>query len=104
MKNCKVAFSTGLIRAGLAINNDKIVSIAKDVLLPAADKAIDCKGNLVLPGGIDFHVHLMDLGHAYMEDWGGICCRWWNNFCRRPWAYKPALNDMGKLKKNNRDS
>jgi len=69
IKNCKIASSTGLISAGLAIDSSKIVSIAKDVLLPAADKAIDCKGNLVLPGGIDFHVHLMDLGYAYREDW-----------------------------------
>jgi D-hydantoinase len=37
--------------------------------LPAADKVIDCRGDLVLPGGIDFHVHLMDLGYAYREDW-----------------------------------
>ncbi|MDH5703829.1 MAG: dihydroorotase family protein [Aigarchaeota archaeon] len=53
----------------MAIDEGKIVSIAKDVLLPTADKVIDCKGNLALPGGIDFHVHLMDLGYAYREDW-----------------------------------
>lgn len=58
-----------MIGAGLAVDNGKIVSIAKDVLLPTADRVIDCNSNLVLPGGIDFHVHLMDLGYAYREDW-----------------------------------
>lgn len=69
IKNCRVALPTGLVEAGLAIDNGKIVSIARDVLLPSADEVINCKKRIVLPGGIDFHVHLMDLGYAKREDW-----------------------------------
>lgn len=69
VKNCKIALPTGLVRAGLAIDDGKIASIARDTTLPLADEVIDCKGNLVLPGGIDFHVHFMDLGYAHREDW-----------------------------------
>jgi dihydroorotase (multifunctional complex type) len=69
IKNCRVALSTGLVETGLVIDGGKIVSIAKDALLPPADEVIDCKKRIVLPGGIDFHVHFMDLGYAKREDW-----------------------------------
>ncbi len=35
----------------------------------AADREADLNGLLVLPGGIDPHVHVRDLGQAYKEDW-----------------------------------
>ncbi|MGC8816484.1 MAG: dihydroorotase [Candidatus Hadarchaeum sp.] len=30
---------------------------------------INCNGKIVLPGGIDFHVHFQDPGYTYREDW-----------------------------------
>ncbi len=56
-----------LVRGGVAVNNGKIVAIAEEELLPEAEKTIDGKGNLLLPGTIDTHVHLRDPGHAERE-------------------------------------
>ncbi|MEM3657203.1 MAG: dihydroorotase [Candidatus Hadarchaeum sp.] len=69
IKNCKIASSRGLWECGLGIDDGKIVSISKDHLLPAADRVINCNGRIILPGGIDFHVHFQDPGYTYREDW-----------------------------------
>jgi dihydroorotase len=65
---CKVYTSKGLIEAGIAVDKDKIVRIAKEPNLPKASVKIDLKGNLALPGLIDSHVHLRDQQLAYRED------------------------------------
>ncbi|RLI20656.1 hypothetical protein DRO45_03410, partial [Candidatus Bathyarchaeota archaeon] len=36
--------------------------------MPKAEKRINLKGLLTLPGSIDAHVHLRDEGKAYKED------------------------------------
>jgi len=56
--NCKIARHDGILNAGLAIDNGKVVAIAKDAELPSAGTAIDAKGNYILPGVVDAHVHL----------------------------------------------
>jgi dihydropyrimidinase len=48
----------GVLDAGVAIENGKVVAIAKDSLLPKADEEIDAHGNYLLPGIIDPHTHL----------------------------------------------
>jgi len=58
IKEGKIATSSGIFEAGLAINDGKIFGIAKDPLLPQADKVIDLKGKIVMPGVIDGHVHV----------------------------------------------
>jgi len=58
IKNGKVFTPLGLLDAGIAIEEEKIIAIAKDPHLPDADKTIDAQGNLVIPGGIDVHVHM----------------------------------------------
>jgi D-hydantoinase len=58
IKNCKVVRSDNVLSAGIAIDNGKIVAVAGDTHLPKADKTINAKGNYVLPGLIDPHVHL----------------------------------------------
>lgn len=55
--NGKLVTPEGIIRAGIAIENGKIVSIARDSNLPSADKTIDAKGNFVMPGVVDPHCH-----------------------------------------------
>lgn len=57
IKNGKVVSPHEVYAAGIAIDNEKIVSIAKEPHLPKADKVIDAKGKHVLPGLIDPHVH-----------------------------------------------
>jgi len=68
LHNAKISTSKGLIEAGIAIDNDRIVKIAKETNLPSASVHVDLKGNLALPGLIDSHVHLRDQQLAYRED------------------------------------
>jgi len=66
--NAKVYTQKGLIEAGIAIDKDRIVMIAKKTNLPRATTRIALKGNLALPGLIDSHVHLRDQQLSYKED------------------------------------
>src|SRR5262249_58734299 len=61
----KVATSTDMVDAAVAIRGDKIVAIGPDSLLPKSDRVIDASGKLVLPGLIDCHLHV---GPEY-DDW-----------------------------------
>lgn len=56
-----------LIEGGVAVSDGKIVAIMEDEYLPEAHKIIDGKGQLLLPGTIDTHVHLRDPGHSERE-------------------------------------
>ena len=64
LKNCK--HIEGL--KDILIEDDKIVEV-----IPCSqadfDQTIDIKGNLVIPGVIDPHVHVRDIQQAYKEDW-----------------------------------
>jgi len=66
--NTKIPTDKGLIEGGIAIDEDRIVKIAKKTDLPKASRQINLKGNLALPGLIDSHVHLRDQQLAYRED------------------------------------
>lgn len=61
--NCKVAPENREYSIG--IEDGKIVSIKK--LAPKSEKTIDIKGNIVLPGLIDPHVHFRDPGFPEKE-------------------------------------
>ncbi len=62
--NCKIVPSNQEYHIGVL--NGKISSIKKTPL--KADKIIDLKGKLILPGLIDVHVHMRDPGFTYKED------------------------------------
>jgi dihydroorotase len=66
--NAKVYTSQGIVEAGVAIDNGRIVKIAKETNLLPASVRFDMNGCLVLPGLIDSHVHLRDQQLAYRED------------------------------------
>jgi len=68
LKNAKICTSAEVFPAGLAIDGDRIVKIAKEPNLPSASKEIDVNGLMVLPGLIDAHVHLRDQKLEYKED------------------------------------
>ena len=52
---------TGIIKGIIAIDNGKIVGITgESELLTKADKVFDAKGNYVIPGVIDPHVHRLE--------------------------------------------
>jgi dihydroorotase len=69
--NGKVFYRGRIVDADILIEDEKIKSVAKDV---TADEKIDVKGQLVLPGAIDVHVHFRDLEEAYKEDWYSGSC------------------------------
>ena len=68
LHNCKIYLNKCLIEAGIAIDYNRIVRIAKKTNLPKASKQINLRGNIALSGLIDSHVHLRDQQLAYKED------------------------------------
>ncbi|HML04346.1 MAG TPA: amidohydrolase family protein, partial [Methanobacterium sp.] len=64
LTNCKIVPEKG--ECSIGITNGKIVSITK--IPPKSSEVIDIKGNPILPGLIDSHVHFRDPGLLYKED------------------------------------
>jgi dihydroorotase (multifunctional complex type) len=68
IKNATAYTSSGFIECGVAIDDEKIVAVAKEPNLPSADKVIDATGNYLLPGIIDVHCHMREPGYESKED------------------------------------
>lgn len=68
LHNAKIYTPRGVVEAGLAIDEGRILKIAKATNLPHASERLDMKGKMVLPGLIDPHVHLRDQQLAYKEN------------------------------------
>lgn len=68
LHNAKIYTRGELVEAGLAIEEGKIFKIAKETNLPRASAKLNLKGQIILPGLIDVHVHLRDQQQAYKED------------------------------------
>ncbi len=66
--NAKIYTSEGILEAGVAINEGRIVKISKLPNLPQASARLNMKGQMVIPGLIDPHTHLRDQQLAYKED------------------------------------
>lgn len=66
--NGKVWINGNLLNTGVSIVDGKIAAIADEKFLPPAENVIDAKGNLVLPGAIDTHVHSREPGGTDRED------------------------------------
>ncbi len=56
------------IRGDLLTYGAKIASYSANAIGVVADEVIDCKGNILMPGIIDIHVHLRDPGYTNKED------------------------------------
>ncbi len=68
VKGGRVYTPQGLFMGDIAVEDGKIASLSRGDAVPQADKVIDVKGNLVLPGVIDMHVHFRDPGFPERED------------------------------------
>jgi dihydropyrimidinase len=53
----KVATADSVGEYGIAVDDGKIVAIAKEPNLPKANKTVNLKGKVVMPGAIDAHTH-----------------------------------------------
>ncbi|MEM3745566.1 MAG: dihydroorotase family protein [Candidatus Bathyarchaeia archaeon] len=74
LKNAKVCLPDRVAEAGIAIDDGRIVRVAKEANLPSASERMDLDGMLILPGAIDVHVHLRDQELSYKEDfYSGTC-------------------------------
>jgi D-hydantoinase len=62
LKGGKIATSTGVMEADVAVDEGKIVEISKATNLPEADKVLNVSGLFILPGIVDAHVHVCDPG------------------------------------------
>jgi len=66
--NAKIYTRGRIVEAGLAIDEGRILKIAKETNLPSASAKINLKEHITLPGLIDPHVHLRNQQLAYKED------------------------------------
>ena len=58
IKNGRVVTPAGVIHGGLAVAGETIVAVDADARLPDARRTLDVRGQYVLPGLIDAHVHM----------------------------------------------
>lgn len=70
IKNGWVVTPENTFKGGVAIENERFVSIGSDDTLPPGKEEIDAKGNHILPGIMDGHVHFREPGLTYKEDFG----------------------------------
>ena len=70
IKNAEIAGPDGIRRGYLAVKDGKIAERGIDPQDISAKRVIDAEGKVVMPGGIDDHVHFRDPGEdlTYKED------------------------------------
>ncbi|MEA2036776.1 MAG: amidohydrolase family protein [Nanoarchaeota archaeon] len=66
LKNCKILEDGKFIKRHLLLEDHKIAYISDEII--TADEVIDIKGNIVIPGLIDSHVHFREPGLTHKED------------------------------------
>jgi allantoinase len=67
IKNGLTVLPTGITQSSIVIDDGKIIGIMNSSE-PKADRVIDAKGKVILPGMIDMHVHLRDPGFPEREN------------------------------------
>ncbi|GEB77504.1 allantoinase AllB [Sporolactobacillus inulinus] len=68
IKNGTIATPSETYQANLYIKEGKISAISKTALEGTAEQETDARGQYILPGLIDVHVHSRDPGPTYKED------------------------------------
>jgi len=66
LKNCKILEDGKLVEMHILLEDHKIAYISDEII--TADEVIDVKGNIVIPGLIDSHVHFREPGLTHKED------------------------------------
>ena len=66
--NAKIWINGEIIEGDVIIKNGKISKIGKETSHNKCDESIDAKGNLVIPGIVDLHVHFREPGFTHKED------------------------------------
>ena len=58
IRDGKVVLPHDTIEMSIAVDEGRVVALGADSTMPPTDRSIDAKGNLVLPGCIDPHIHI----------------------------------------------
>src|SRR3989338_10623421 len=66
IKNCKIVENGKIVEKNILLEGDKIALVTDERI--TAEEIIDAKGNLVIPGVIDCHVHFREPGLTHKED------------------------------------
>ena len=75
IKNGEICTSYGRFKADIAVDNQKIVAMGDAIHFPTAEKILDVKGKVILPGVIHTHNHWRDPGATQKEDFtSGTAC------------------------------
>ncbi|MDR2943608.1 MAG: dihydroorotase [Methanosarcinales archaeon] len=69
IQNARVLEDGRLVPAEILIEGGKIKGIAKEFRISSYDELINADKMVVIPAGIDGHVHFRDPGLTYKEDW-----------------------------------
>lgn len=67
LKNGKVYIEGSFTKTAVGVKEGIIVSIADEAFMPEAKEVIDLKGQYLIPGTIDTHVHFRDPGKSERE-------------------------------------
>lgn len=91
------AFIEGAFRkVDIGVKDGKFALIAEPGALPEAAKTIDAKGQYVLPGGIDTHMHIRDPGHAergtFVTESRAAAAGGCTTYCEHPISIPPQHN------------
>lgn len=74
IQNARILEDGRLVPAEILIENGRIKGIAKEFRISAYDERINADNMVVIPAGIDGHVHFRDPGLTYKEDWYSGSC------------------------------
>jgi len=71
IENGTVVSSMGVLKTDIAIEGEKILGLGSKSVFPKAERVIDAKGKIVIPGGIDPHTHIeiSFMGARPPENW-----------------------------------
>ena len=71
IKNGTVVTPGGVLKTDVAIAGEKILGVGSQGAFARAEKVIDARGKIVIPGGVDTHSHyeISFMGERAPEDW-----------------------------------
>ena len=71
IENGTVVTSSGVLKTDIATDGEKIVALGSKSAFPKAERVIDARGKIVIPGGVDTHSHfeVFFMGARPQENW-----------------------------------
>lgn len=108
IKNAKIVSSQEIIEGNLYIRDEKIAAVSKELLDEGAAKVIDAAGKYAMPGVVDEHVHIIDMGQPelgkYELDSGGAAVGGITTVLEMPLSMPPSTTLENFKKKEERAS